>query len=376
MKILLRLRTALSALFLLPILWNPEKADAQDSLSSVQQFLKGVSASGISVTTRYQSATISWPGVSFPLSAKQGGYLLVYATSAPGQISSPDGSAPANTVLNGIVVPTTASELPNQPITSAQSTGLTDGTTYYFMIVAYIWDGVNTSSYQYSSAVTICATIPPDQPSNPVVSSAGTQSNYISGSFSAPSVAPDGYVVTFSEQAVASPLTNGTWYQAGQAIGSDTIVQESNATSFNTDSSGHHLSATSVYYIHLFSYVISGCNNMPVYSTAYVSYSTATSPTEVQDSSTVQDSFLEMIDIQPNPVETDAVLKISTMTPDNHVVLTIFTVDGRKIAQRITAVMMGVNRISLFTENLSRGMYILKAQFSNGKIKALPFIKK
>ena len=115
---------------------------------------------------------------------------------------------------------------------------------------------------------------------------------------------------------------------------------------------------------------------MPVYSTAYVSYSTATSPTEVQDSSTVQDSFLEMIDIQPNPVETDAVLKISTMTPDNHVVLTIFTVDGRKIAQRITAVMMGVNRISLFTENLSRGMYILKAQFSNGKIKALPFIKK
>jgi hypothetical protein len=242
------------------------------------------------------------------------------------------------------------------------------------MIVAYVWDGVNISSYQYSSGSTICVTIPPDAPNSINLPSSSLSATSISGSFNAPQFPVDGYVVTYSSSSTAPGLADGNIYQAGQAISTDTIAQISNSTSFNTTNSGRQLSPSTTYYIHVYSYVLSGCNNKPVYSRDYLSSDTVTT-LSVKKTDTTQPEIVEMIDIEPNPVQSNGWLKISTAKADNHVSITIFTIDGKLMIQRPIQVQIGVNRTNLHTESFSRGVYILRAIFSNGKIKSIPFVK-
>ncbi|HLK28674.1 MAG TPA: T9SS type A sorting domain-containing protein [Puia sp.] len=340
-----------------------------------EDFKKGVSASSLSVNAGYQSATLNWESASFPSGVAKAGYLLIYSTSTPLLLSSPNGHKPHNAILNGTIVSTNESDLPSVPATSAIATGLSNGTTYNFMIVAYYWDGVNQSSYVYSSSSVICITIPPDAPDGLTVNSPSS-SSYIAGSFNEPLIQPNGYVVTYGHNAMASPLTDGVMYENGQSIsGDDSVLQVSNSTSFNT-SAGNSLSASSAYYIHVYSYVISACNNQPVYSRDYLSSdSVLTAPAQKQDT-IGPENFVEVIDVEPNPVESNAWLKIATLQSDNNVDVAIYTVDGKIMAQKKIQVFAGVNRISLHTQSYSRGGYVLRLIFSNGKTKAIRFIKK
>jgi len=350
---------------------------AQDSLLS-QDFNKGVSASSFIAKGAYQSAILNWEGVAFPSSASnKAGYLLIYSTSSPSLLSSPNGHMPNNAVFNGTVVATPDATLPAQPAINATASGLANGTTYYFMIVAYVWDGINVSSYTYSAPATICLTIPPDAPNDLSIQNTTTSSSSISGSFNQPLFPPDGYVVTYSAKTNAPALTDGNEYTAGQDVSGDTIAQVSNSTSFNTNNSGHQLSPATSYYIHVYSYVISGCNNKPVYSRDYLSSDSITTAAiaNVDTTSSVKD-FMDVIDVEPNPIVTSAWLRISTHINDNNVDVAIFTIEGKRMAERKIQVFAGTNRISLNTQNFSKGVYILRAIFSNGKTKAIQFIKR
>ncbi len=349
---------------------------AQDSQLS-QDFNKGVSASSLTAKGSYQSAALNWEGVAFPVSGvNKAGYLLFYSTSSPSLLSSPNGRMPNNAVLNGTVVATTDASLPNQPAINATASGLANGTTYYFMIVAYTWDGINVSSYTYSSPATICVTIPPDAP-NSLIIQGTSSSNSISGSFSQPLFPPDGYVVMYSANTNAPSLADGNIYSAGQPVSGDTVAQVSNSTSFNTNNSGHQLSPATSYYIYVYSYVVSGCNNKPVYSRDYLSsdsITTAAAAAPVDTISSVKD-FMDVIDVEPNPIVSSAWLRISTHVSDNNVDVAIFTIEGKIMGERKIQVFAGTNRISLNTQDFSRGIYIVRAIFSNGKTKAIQFVK-
>ncbi|HLK28043.1 MAG TPA: hypothetical protein VKT28_05640 [Puia sp.] len=242
-----------------------------------QDYKKGISLSTFSATAGYQSISLSWAPVLFPSStALQAGYLLIYSTSTPSLVNAPDGRAPNYTILNGTVVPTTATNLPIQPATFAIASGLADGSTYNFMLLAYTWDGINPSSYQYSSPVTICATIPPDGPGKLNLVTDSVSSMAISGLIDQPLLTPDGYMVIYSTSSTAPAIVNGHIYEQGDVFGMDTVVQVSSSNSFNTIHSGYNLSPSTTYYIYAFSYSVSGCNKTPVYSSDYVTDSITT----------------------------------------------------------------------------------------------------
>ncbi len=267
MKILLTLHKAgLPVIFFILLFLYRQKSFSQDSLA-IQDFKKGVPASSFIASPGNQSAALSWASASYPSSgAFKAGYLLIYSTSTPSLVSSPDGLTPDFAVMNGTIVPSLAVSLPSQPQTFATAKGLRNGATYHFLIVAFIWDGKNSSSYQYSSSATICATIPPDGPANLSLTLDGTSPIYIAGSFSAPLFKPDGYLVLYSPNYAVPAITNGYIYQPGEAVGGDTVAQISTSASFNTSNSGYDLASSTTYHIYVFSYSLSACNNMPVYS--------------------------------------------------------------------------------------------------------------
>lgn len=256
-----------------------EKSFSQDSLSS-QDFKKGVPFSSFNATAGNQSAILNWAPAAFPSSgAMKAGYLLIYATSTPSLVSSPDGLTPDFAVVNGTIVTTDVTDLPAQPATAATANGLRNGTTYNFLVVAYIWDGKNISSYQYSAGTAICLTIPPDGPDNLNLLSDGVSANFISGSFSAPLFTPSGYLVVYSTSASEPTIANGHLYKQGETFGMDTVAQVGSLISFNTSNSGHNLAPSTTYYIYVFSYSLSACNGQPVYSSDYLTDSIATSAT-------------------------------------------------------------------------------------------------
>ena len=259
-----------------------KKSFSQDSLAT-QDFKKGVPASSFNATAGDQSATLNWASAVFPSSGTmKAGYLLIYSTSTPSLVSSPDGLTPDFAVLNGTIVTTDETYLPAQPTTAATANGLRNGATYNFQVVAYIWDGKNVSSYQYSAGTTICLTIPPDGPDNLVLPADGVSANFISGSFTAPLFTPSGYLVVYSTSAVEPTITNGHLYQQGETFGMDTVAQVSSSISFSTSNSGYNLAPSTTYYIYVFSYSLSACNGQPVYSSGYLTDSIATSATAPQ----------------------------------------------------------------------------------------------
>jgi hypothetical protein len=141
-------RAGMPAIIFILLFLFLQKSFSQDSLST-QDFKKGVPASSFQAMPGNQSAILSWASASYPSSgAKQAGYLLIYSTSTPSLVNSPNGLTPEFAVLNGTIVPATATSLPKLPATSATANGLTNGTTYNFLIVAFIWDGVNASNIQ------------------------------------------------------------------------------------------------------------------------------------------------------------------------------------------------------------------------------------
>ncbi len=263
------------------------KSFSQDSLTN-QDFKKGVPGASFHATPGNQSVLLNWSPASFPSSgAMQAGYLLIYSSSTPTLASSPNGLTPDFAVLNGTIVPTVATHLPEQPGTSVTACGLTNGSTYNFLVVAYFWDGIHTTSYQYSSCPTICVTIPPDGPVDLNLPLDGTSANYISGSFSNPLFQPDGYLVVFSTSASEPAIANGHFYKQGETFGKDTIAQVDMATSFNTINSGYDLASSTTYYIYVFSFKLSACNKLPVYSLAFLQDSITTLVSTLHGSETL-----------------------------------------------------------------------------------------
>jgi hypothetical protein len=277
MKTLLtNIRAGMPALVSALLFLFAQKSLSQDSLTN-QDFEKGVPGSSFHGTPGDQSVILTWAAASFPTSgAMQGGYLLIYSTSTPTLASSQNGLTPDFAVLNGTIVPTTATYLPVQPGTSATAGGLTNGFTYNFLVVAYLWDGIHTTSYQYSSCATICVTIPPDGPVDLNLPIYGTSANYISGSFSTPLIQPDGYLVVYSTSPSEPAMTSGHFYKQGETFGMDTIAQVGMATSFSTINSGYDLAPSTTYYIYVFSCKLSACSKLPVYSLAFLQDSITT----------------------------------------------------------------------------------------------------
>lgn len=266
-----------------------QKIYSQDSLYN-QDFAKGIPASSLTALAGDQSVMLSWASATFPTGTVETGYLLIYATSAPSLVNDPNGLSPDFAVLNGTVVPLTETNLPDQPATNATANGLTNGVTYNFLIVAYIWDGVHSSSYQYSSSAGTCITIPPDGPNNLSLQATASSSVSITGSFTEPLFKPDGYMVIYSSNNKLPSIPPGNVFQTGGSFGSDTVALISSSTSFSTSSSGYNLSPSTTYYIFVFSYSLSACNGMPVYSTEYVMDSIAT-PARAEKAAIMLDYF-------------------------------------------------------------------------------------
>ena len=83
----------------------------------------------------------------------------------------------------------------------------------------------------------------------------------IAGSFTAPVVAPSGYLVVRSIGALSATPVDGTTYAAAATLGNGTVVQSSSALSFTSSS----LTSNTAYTITVFSYNSADCTGGPKY---------------------------------------------------------------------------------------------------------------
>jgi hypothetical protein len=360
--------------FILLLISFQNKSLAQNN-SAAPDFSSGASVSGLSASAGFQSANLSWVGISFNgLNLSQAGYLVIYATSRPSMSSQPNGQSPDIAVENGVVAATTNSQLPVIPATTVTASGLDNGTTYYFMVVPFAWDGTHENSYIYSQPAIFCVTLPP----YPITAlNTFSSGDSVSGNFS-PSLSPcDGYLIAYANQSAAPVPANDSVYQTGQVFGGDTVLQSGSATSFQSGSEvGKTWTPGEAYYVHVYSYKISACNGLPVYSAAYISDSIRL----VQNQSRGQDSSIETafgfsVAVEPNPVENSSFLKIETQKVVQ-ASIAIFGMDGKIIGERILWLNAGNNLLSLNPGNLSPGIYLLQVLLNNGNSKTVRFLKK
>jgi hypothetical protein len=112
----------------------------------------------------------------------------------------------------------------------------------------------------YSAAGPPCTT-PTAQPSALILNPTGATS--ISGSFTAASPVPDGYLVVRTNTNVAPSPVTGTSYSVGTTTAIGYIVSSGTSLSFNSTS----LSPSTTYYYWGFSYNVNSCSGGPVYLT-------------------------------------------------------------------------------------------------------------
>lgn len=227
-----------------------------------------VSSSSVTATT----ATISWTA---PAPAPSNGYTYEIRTSGAAG-SGATGLATSGSTAAGV--------------TSANISGLTASTTYYVYVRSYC-GGSNysswTSSYSFTTLIAACTT-PAVQPTLLTLSS--ITATGLSGSFTAASPAPSGYLVVRStSSSLSSNPIDATTYSAGNALGGGTVVQVGATTNF-TESS---LTANTRYYYYIFSYNNTSCSGGPKYYTtsplqndATTCPNTPTSPTTTSVTST------------------------------------------------------------------------------------------
>ncbi|TCZ65850.1 T9SS type A sorting domain-containing protein [Flaviaesturariibacter aridisoli] len=98
------------------------------------------------------TATLNWSAATF---ANTGGYLVVYSTGTPTLIASPNGNAPGQALVNN----GTAAPLVGAGATSTSISGLTPGSTYNFLLVAYNWNGSSAATYNYLTSNTASASL-------------------------------------------------------------------------------------------------------------------------------------------------------------------------------------------------------------------------
>ncbi|WP_418512523.1 choice-of-anchor D domain-containing protein [Corallibacter sp.] len=147
---------------------------------------------------------------------------------------------------------------PNGNMSLISRNDLTPGDTVYIRV----WEYGGNVSGDFGICVTTPTpcTAPTNQPASLTFSNITHSS--IDGSFTATTA--DEYLVVVSTSATlgANPV-NGTTYSAGDTIGSGTVVQSSNATTFSATG----LSQTTQYYFFVFAYNDSSCAGGPAYNT-------------------------------------------------------------------------------------------------------------
>ncbi|MFY7885213.1 MAG: beta strand repeat-containing protein, partial [Dolichospermum sp.] len=144
--------------------------------------------------------------------------------------------------------------------TSEELTELISGNTYYVRVTAV--GGNCNSAVSASANTTLTCAVPSNQATSLLFSNITTSS--ISGSFTAATSTPTGYLVVRSTNSTlsASPV-DGISYISGNSIGGGTVVQVGINTTFTQSS----LSSNTTYYYYIFSYNNASCSGGPVYNT-------------------------------------------------------------------------------------------------------------
>lgn len=201
---------------------------------------------------------------SFTASGSADGYLVVQSTASSLGGSPVDGTAYGNgaSIGSGTVVTSTSS-------TSFSSSGLTNGTQYYYFIFAYTDTGCSGGPEYYITSPlsgNTTTTSPPacGEPTAQATSLGLTVvgSAQINGSFTNASGTPDGYLVIASTNAsYAGTPSDGTSYSTSQTISDGTVVQSSSSNSFSASG----LTASTAYYFYVFAYNSANCTGGPNY---------------------------------------------------------------------------------------------------------------
>ncbi|WP_333599764.1 GEVED domain-containing protein [Flavobacterium sp.] len=116
-----------------------------------------------------------------------------------------------------------------------------------------------TEDYTITIADPIVCVAPTTQPITLILNSTGTT---IAGSFTAPSPAPDNYLVVINTTGVAPSPVNGTSYTIGGTVGAGNTVVDNDA---NTAFVASGLTVSTTYYIFVFAYN-SACSGGPKYN--------------------------------------------------------------------------------------------------------------
>ncbi|MFN3754585.1 GEVED domain-containing protein [Flavobacterium sp.] len=117
-----------------------------------------------------------------------------------------------------------------------------------------------TEDYTITIIDPIVCVAPTSQPSSLILNSTGTT---INGSFTAPSPAPNNYLVVINTTGTTPTPVNGTSYSIGGTVGvGNTVVDNDSNVTFLASG----LSATTTYYIFVFAYN-SSCTGGPAYNT-------------------------------------------------------------------------------------------------------------
>lgn len=117
-----------------------------------------------------------------------------------------------------------------------------------------------TEDYTITIADPIVCVAPSTQPTVLILNSTGTT---IAGSFTAPSPAPDNYLVVINTTGIAPSPVNGTSYTIGGTVGAGNTVVDTDA---NTAFVASGLTVSTTYYIFIYSYN-SACSGGPKYNT-------------------------------------------------------------------------------------------------------------
>ena len=202
-----------------------------------------------------------------------GGYLVVRtdANSAPSPIDGATYSVGAGTgSLSGSYI-----EASGTSLSFVSSSGLTGGNTYYYWVFSYSTNCATNPTYTTTSPLTnsavapIPCVTPTAQPTSLVLTAISGSS--VSGSFTAASPMPSGYLVVRSTSNTELAPVNGTTYTVGSTtFGVGTYV-EASGTGLSFSSTG--LTSGTTYYYFVYSYA-TGCAGEPFY------YSAVSTPAE------------------------------------------------------------------------------------------------
>ncbi|KAB1155604.1 CehA/McbA family metallohydrolase [Flavobacterium luteum] len=209
----------------------------------------------------FSAATPSSVSGSFS-STVADGYLVVYSASPSLSAMPVNGTSySVNTLLGNATVVSSGAA------TTFSLNGLAANSSYYVSVFAYnnancIGGPIYTNTFlsAFFMTTTDSCSVPIDQPT--ALTFTNTTSTSITGSFV--TSAADGYLVVYSTSATPTENpVNGTTYTSGMPLGNATVIKADANTTFATAG----LTATTTYYVFVYSYNHINCSGGPAYNT-------------------------------------------------------------------------------------------------------------